>query len=285
MLLSGVSFFTLLTHSLQIIKKITGTAGKTAAYLTNVGNEHGQILNSVVTAGEGAGLELLAQGIVQRYQAANVEPPAVIYVDRDCCVTSGNTPKLLQHFHPWKCTLVLDVFHFIARFGAGVTSNSHPLYTVFVQHLSGCIFEWNKADVENLRGAKAAELEAEGRLNVTPAALDRAISKKELVLHCRRDVRPPEAIEAAIQKLLESLDGEKGTDSLGVPLFQPEKMWAIWEDNRRHLHCIQDPPGVQLYTITGTLKKGGVPLQVLRSGRGTTSLESFHLHVNKFIPG
>ncbi|ELT88144.1 hypothetical protein CAPTEDRAFT_211989 [Capitella teleta] len=48
---------------------------------------------------------------------------------------------------------------------------------------------------------------------------------------------------------------------------------------------IQNPPGMQLYTQTSTLKKGGVELKVYRCARGSTSLESFHLHLNRFIPG
>ncbi|RVE63559.1 hypothetical protein OJAV_G00137400 [Oryzias javanicus] len=50
----------------------------------------------------------------------------------------------------------------------------------------------------------------------------------------------------------------------------------VWSTQRRHLSCIQDWPGVQLYTETGRLTKGGV------SG-GSMSLKSFHLQ--RFIPG
>lgn len=59
--------------------------------MTNIGNEHGQVLNSVLTTGEGAGLEELCQGIVKRYQDAREPEPDVIYVDRDCCSQSGGS--------------------------------------------------------------------------------------------------------------------------------------------------------------------------------------------------
>jgi hypothetical protein len=49
--------------------------------------------------------------------------------------------------------------------------------------------------------------------------------------------------------------------------------------------CIQDPPGIELYTTTGQLKKGRVILPVFRCARGSTSLESFHLHLTRFVPG
>ena len=48
------------------------------------------------------------------------------------------------------------------------------------------------------------------------------------------------------------------------------------------MECIQDPPGVSLYMVTGSINKGGETLQVLRCARGTTLLESFHLNLAKF---
>jgi hypothetical protein len=88
-----------------------------------------------------------------------------------------------------------------------------------------------------------------------------------------------------IKDLLTAFDGVAGVDTLGVPLLDHDKIWAIWESQEKHVACIQDPEGVQLYTQTGTLVKGGVTLPVFRCARGSTSLESFHNHINKFIPG
>ena len=82
--------------------------------------------------------------------------------------------------------------------------------------------------------------------------------------------------------LLQSLS--EATDTLGVPLFKDE-MKDVWEEQKRHVRCLQDPPGLQLYTVTGYLKKGGINLPVFRCARGSTSLESFHLHIARFIPG
>ena len=82
-------------------------------------------------------------------------------------------------------------------------------------------------------------------------------------------------------------------------LWMPYRMWSFklccpvlrqegdccngWSTQRRHVKCIQDPPGITLYTQTGQQVKGGVVLPVYRCARGSTSLESFHLH--RFIPG
>ena len=70
---------------------------------------------------------------------------------------------------------------------------------------------------------------------------------------------------------------------LGVPLFR-EEMRDIWKEQKHHVpSCIQDPPNVPLYTITGQAVKGGVRLPVLRCARGSTSLESFHLHLARSV--
>ena len=72
--------------------------------MTNVANEHGEVLNSVLTTGERAGLNKLGQGIAKRYADANEQQPLVIYVDRDCCSPSG-MPPILEHFQPWTCAV------------------------------------------------------------------------------------------------------------------------------------------------------------------------------------
>lgn len=59
----------------KVTKKLAGTAADTAAWVTNVGNEHGQVLVSVLTAGEGEGLLPMAAGLMERYRLAGVAPP------------------------------------------------------------------------------------------------------------------------------------------------------------------------------------------------------------------
>ncbi|KAJ8341955.1 hypothetical protein SKAU_G00342460 [Synaphobranchus kaupii] len=63
-------------------------------------------------------------------------------------------------------------------------------------------------------------------------------------------------------------------------------MEHIWQIQKRHVKCIQDLPGVHLYTETGkTTSKEGTVLTKYRCARGSTSLESFHCHLNRLIPG
>ena len=74
---------------------------------------------------------------------------------------------------------------------------------------------------------------------------------------------------------------------MDIPLLNKTSIQQIWEEQKQHISCIQDvdDPSIQLYTQTGTLKKGGVELPIYRCARGSTSLESFHLHIDRFIPG
>lgn len=179
----------------------------------------------------------------------------------------------------------LDIWHFMRRLAVGCTTDAHQLYPTFMARMSACIFEWDAADVAELKRAKRAQLTQQGWPALPERELDRHITKDELALHCRRRTRGEETSIRLLDQLLTELMSCKGNDALGVPLFDTVRMQHIWRVQRRHVRCIQDPPGVALYTETGSITKGGVLLKTYRCARGSTSLESFHLHLNRFIPG
>ncbi|KAJ4934746.1 hypothetical protein JOQ06_007529 [Pogonophryne albipinna] len=103
--------------------------------------------------------------------------------------------------------------------------------------------------------AKRALLVQEGVPGLTDQMVDGKISKKELSLYCRRRTRGEVATITLIEQLLEKLGGNNGRDLMGVPLLEQVRMEHIWRVQRRHVKCIQDVPGVQLYTVTGTTIK------------------------------
>ena len=70
-----------------------------------------------------------------------------------------------------------------------------------------------------------------------------------------------------------------------MPLFDHQKLAAAWAHLMPHVKCMQDDDGVRLYEQTGTVKRAGVELPVYRCARGSTSLENYHLHLARFIPG
>ncbi|XP_071500121.1 uncharacterized protein [Diadema antillarum] len=264
----------------KIARKLAGQATGTASWATNVGNEIGQVLMTVLTTAEGMGLDDMTAGLVRRYEAAGQPPPELLYVDRGCCGTNSLI------FKEWPdLTMRLDIWHFMRRLARGCTTENHQLYAFFLRHLSAAIFEWSADDVEQLVRAKRAEL---AEKNVTCPNDDdtlKRIGRKEMARHCRRSTRGTDETTRLIEDLLTSLDGQEGRDTLGVPLFDSDKIWSIWESQKRHVACLQDPPGVQLYAKIGETVKAGVTLPVYRCARGSTSLESFHLHLNRFIPG
>ena len=51
---------------------LAGRLAKTALWCTNIGNEHRQLLTSVMTAGEGHGLDLMLVGVINRFKSAKI---------------------------------------------------------------------------------------------------------------------------------------------------------------------------------------------------------------------
>lgn len=278
----------ILLFVLQITKKLAGTASGKALWLTSVGNEYGQILISVLTAQEGAGLDLMAADLVKRYQQAGVDPPIALYVNCGCCSEAEETgeTKMKTRFSGWPdLTIRLHISHFMRRFAVGCTTDAHRLYPIFMSGLSACIFEWDATDLALLREAKRGQLQSQGLSSLTDDDLNDRLSRDELAQHCRRRTRGEETIAQLLEELLRILLESSGDDSCEVPLFDREKMEHIWHVEKKHIKCIQDPPGVSLYIKTGELTKGGVRLPTYRCARGSTSLESFYSHLNRFIPG
>ncbi|KAJ8044295.1 hypothetical protein HOLleu_11725 [Holothuria leucospilota] len=227
-------------------------------WATNVGNEIGQVLISVITTGEGHALIPMAEGLMARYSSAGVPAPEALYVDRDCC---GSTP-VRKLFHLWKDVPIrLDIWHFMRRIAGGVTSENHMLYAGFMNQLSRCLFEWDNDDLLALKEAKLHELQARDIFPHDTNILGH-ISKRELALHCRRRTRGADETATLIKKLLDCYKG--AVDTMGVPLLKADAMATIWEKQQHHVSCIQDPPGVQLYIQTGSMRKGNRLLPTYR---------------------
>ncbi|KAL1246953.1 hypothetical protein QQF64_034540 [Cirrhinus molitorella] len=221
-----------------------------------------------------------------RYSNAGVAPPQLLYVDCECCREGTGESKLKQRFGGWPDLVVkLDIYHFMRQLASGCTKDAHPLYPIFMSRLSSCIFEWDSGDVALLRQAKREQLKREGVPGITEKLVEQQITKEELALHCRRRTRGERQTIIMIEQLLNELMGVKGRDFLGVPLLDHERMQHIWQIQKQHVKCIQDEASIPLYTVTGTTTKEGIVLPNYRCARGSTSLESFHLHLNRFIPG
>ncbi|CAM4571621.1 unnamed protein product [Leuciscus chuanchicus] len=172
----------------KVTKKLAGAASDTAAWATDVGNEYGQVLNCVLTAGEGEGLLRMAAGLTERYRLAGVPPPELMYVDRDCCSSVGGSKTAAM----------------FPEFAAGVVSESHQLYGAFMRQLSSSIFEWDAGDVRRLLEAKRSELEGRrGMVGLTDREVYSHLRRKEMALHCRRRTRGAAETELLLMEMLE----------------------------------------------------------------------------------
>ena len=239
----------------------------------------------VLTTVEGVGISDMAAGIVRRYSLADEPPPLLLYVDSDCCSAQGGS-KVLQMFAPWdKLQVRLDIWHFMRRFASCCTPDAYQLYGVFMAKLSAFIFKWDGDDLKALYTSKRAELSKYGVVGLSEQDFAGRVTRRELALHCRRTTRGVEDTTRLIDHVIQTLDSSQGRDTMGVLLFNYECTQQMWKEQRRHVTCIQDVAEIPLYTKTGSLMKGGVELPTYRCARGSTSLESFHNHLARFIPG
>ncbi|KAK0139748.1 hypothetical protein N1851_023342 [Merluccius polli] len=199
------------------------------------------VIMSVLTASEGYGLGPMIGGLESRYKTLACLLPRCC-MSTDCC---GST-HLHKIFGSWdRMLLRLDIWHFMRR----IAIDSHSLYAGFMNQLSQCIFIWDEDDVRALTEAKRAELAPRHILPPTPADVMRRISRAEMALHCRRTTRSRDEMEALITQLLEAYDGDRVSGC------------EIWKAQTKHLCCLQDPPGVQLYMQTAPCRRGGTLCQ------------------------
>ena len=77
------------------------------------------------------------------------------------------------------------------------------------------------------------------------------MGKNALARFCRQQTRGVEETTRLIKDLITSLDGKQGHDTMGTPLFDSARIWEVWESKKKHITCVQDLPGLQLYTNTG----------------------------------
>ncbi len=126
----------------------------------------------------------MAAGLMKRYFDAGVPPPKVLYENQDCC--AGGAVKERDLSSKWsELSISLDIWHFMPQFAIGCTTESHPLYGMFLGCLSQCIFKWSKEDLQMFKRAKCCELKKSGITNPSYEDVIRRITK-ELATHCPR---------------------------------------------------------------------------------------------------
>ncbi|ROL41856.1 hypothetical protein DPX16_3484 [Anabarilius grahami] len=118
------------------------------------------------------------------------------------------------------------------RFAAGVTTEAHPLYRIFMARLSMCIFQWDQEDVAALRHAKEGELAAKKTGHISEKAVSARFNRRELALHCRRRIRGVEETTRLIGSLIDLFDNADGKNTLDHEWIQ-----QIWKDTEERRCC------------------------------------------------
>ncbi|RXN31977.1 Epithelial-stromal interaction 1 [Labeo rohita] len=102
------------------------------------------------------------------------EPPAK-HLARRQLFTTGTFVPTAEHEEDDE-ELVFAASQCEAQLNTGVTTEAHPLYGIFMAHLSTCIFQWDAEDVAALCRAKEGELSAKKTCHVSERAFSACIS-------------------------------------------------------------------------------------------------------------
>ncbi|KZS02231.1 Uncharacterized protein APZ42_000804, partial [Daphnia magna] len=159
----------------KITRKLQEQWANTASWCTNVGNERGEMLVSLLTTSERiSNLGRMADGMMNRFSNAGQPHPMVLYTDRDCYKQEGLS-KYQKLFHKWENLRVqVDCWHFMRRISKSCTNESHPLYGTFMAQVSTSIFEWDGNDMALLRRSKRSKLQSPGVSNPSDSAVAKA---------------------------------------------------------------------------------------------------------------
>lgn len=243
--------------------------GSMPVFITSVGNEHGQVLISVLTKSK-FDLKNMAEGLMSRYEDAKMDPPKVMYVSSDVCCDMKHLIK--QLFNKWyQLEVRFDLWNFMKKFANGLTSVSHTFYISFMMNLSFAILKWDSEDLYRLKRAKQSEF-----------GEDVTLSIKELTRHCRWRTKGVRETEEQIVEVINQFWNAQ--DDIKVPLINTQAMTEIWKAQRHHIELIQDPVGIDLFTEVGEIIIGGEKLPIYHCARGSTILQTFHSHLHSFIP-
>ena len=154
--------------TVHILSHLAPNVRQSVQWMTNVMNESGQFVQSVLTQGEGIDqLRAMCVGVIKRFHRNKWKPPKVIYIDRDCCGDMTTYHKLFdpegiegvdlseEEIEAWKYVQIrLDIYHLMTRHDVGLTTTHHIKYNLFEAGMANCFFRFDPVDLENLQKAK-----------------------------------------------------------------------------------------------------------------------------------
>ena len=112
----------------KLAKKLAGDVSRSAQWVTDVGNEYGQVLTCILMTADGTRLQAMGHVLAWRFKEAHVDPPKVLYVNRDCC-----GPAAGRLFPGWKNIQIrVHFWHLMRHFTRGVIAQSRAVLGVHV---------------------------------------------------------------------------------------------------------------------------------------------------------
>ncbi|KAK1888878.1 Non-toxic nonhemagglutinin type D [Dissostichus eleginoides] len=273
----------------KVVKKLSGQGRGSAEWFTSIGNEYSPIVSFVLTCEESAQkLQPMCRGVMERFRLANQPVPKILYIDRRCCRAQGPTSAetMFQEWFDGGMVVRLDIFHWIHRFDAAVRTDSHSKYAVFKSTLAGAVLAYNRTDLELLIKAVRAKDPDTFRSVSEQDVVRLYVTRDQLQHHVRRVTLGAQETFRLIHLDIKELMGPAGLDQSEVSLFKtPGAIDEMWVGQQRHLECIQDPPGMNMYRVARTTTINSVDLPHYKSLRGSNSLEGFHKSLPHMIPG
>ncbi|CAM4569843.1 unnamed protein product [Leuciscus chuanchicus] len=118
---------------------------------------------------------------MRRYRDAGVEPPQLLYVDRDCCSSHGGS-KTADMFRKWdKLVVRLDICHLMGRFASGVTTRATSCIS---PSCSSCLRASSCGTQRTQPGCSTRRKGCLRRFS-SDAGVWRHVSRRDMAFHCR----------------------------------------------------------------------------------------------------
>ena len=267
---------------------LVGQEEGTERWCITVSNELDQILTSVFTREDSLEMvELMACHLGDRYERADEYPPKLMYVNYGCCNSEfENLHKEL--FDEWieeGMMVRLDIFHWIKEFETAICFDHHSQHVPFKSALYEAVFSYNKDDLALLVKSIRAGLPIYLKLISDTEILKNHTKKAQLDAHVRHTTRGVNETYARVQEVIDKFKGSAGME-FNTHLFKDDNIIdEVWAKQCKHLECIQDPPGMNMYSVVKYVNCNGISLPKYKSIRGNCISDKFNLFLQKDIPG
>ena len=194
--------------------------------------------------------------------------PKVVYVDDECC---GAWAILVNDIWP-NAVVRLDAMHAIMRLTQTTSCTQHPWHGIFCTMLSKAIYTYDQSEIARLSAARE-------RIGLSPW-----LSKSARQKYIPRAIVGASSIAQDIDEIINHFKKHEHTTK--GPLLTAATCDA-WQRLRRHIEsgCVCDPQNVVMHVACAdaATEIGGEIFQQLRTVRGASGLEGFHLHQAKWL--